>query len=172
MAVQVFNNTSVDTIAVWTPTFAPYALIPKPVLLSTGTGIDSFINIDQAPINTVVRPTINNALYRQTKQVVVTGTLTFNASSTALSALRDVTNYQADSHTSVPGLMLIINRGALLVDTFKEWYWTSPYVGPNRGKILSDVTMTFSARPPTAISLGGLLTVPSVASVLNGFGIF
>lgn len=172
MAIQVLNKTSVDTIAIWMPTIVPTRPFFTPIVLSTGVGVDSFISIDPVPNNVVVRPTINNALYYQVRQVIVTGSFTFNPSSTALIALRGVTDYQVNSHVSIPGIGLVINPSSLLVDTYKEMTWSSPYTGANRGKILSDCTMTFSSRPPTAIALGGLLTNPTVASVLNSFGIF
>jgi|GEM_PF-4591022 hypothetical protein len=172
MAVQAFNKTSVDTIAIWMPLIVPTRPFFTPILLSTGVGVDTFINIDPIPTNVAVRPTINNALYKQVRQVIATGSFTFNPSSTALIGLRGVLDYQLDSHVDIEGIGLIINPSALLVDTYKSMIWTSPYTGANRGKFLSDCTINFSSRPPTAIALGGLLANPAIGSVLNSFGIF
>lgn len=169
---QIFNKSSIDTIAIWMPTLGFNSKFIKPIILSVGVGVENFINIDQPPISVIQQTTINNVLFAQVKQTKITGSFTFNPSSTALVALREIIDYTLASKIAVPGIGLIINPGAVLVDTFKEMVWTTPYSAPNRNKTLSDVSIGFSSRPPTAISLGGLLTNPSVANILNGIGIF
>lgn len=163
MAIN-FNKTSLDSIAVWTSNSPAFKI---PIILSTGTGIDNFLNIDQPVQNIIVRTTLNGNTYSHVRQTRITGSATFHPQSSALSSLRDVTQQQQNSRISLPGTLIIINIQSLLEDTYKNLIWTNPYSGSNRNHILEDVTMTFNSDPPTSISLGSIASALIAAAAFG-----
>ncbi len=155
----LLNKTAKDSIAIWTPLTGNISAgldFIKPIILSSGVGVDNFINIDPPPIKVIQRIGMNGAPWSSVRKVMLSGSATFNPSSTALISLRNILAYQNSNNISVSGIMIIINAGALLMDTYRNFEWTSPYQGANRNRVLSDITLTFSCSPPQAISLGAL----------------
>lgn len=155
------NNTSADSIAFWTPEGNTRFLLP--IVVSQGSGIDSFMTIDTVPLNTVVRQSLNRKQYSYTRPTIISGNVNFHVQSASLSAIREVTEYQQRTGVTVTGTLIIINILAAQFDKYSNFVWTSPYSSPNRGKVMSDVSMMFSSSPPTAVSLG------FAQSVLNTF---
>lgn len=155
MNVNLFlQKTAMDSIALWTPDVLSTSQFLQPIVLSTGVGIERFITIDPVPQNAIIKPSLNRNVIRYMKPVVITGTCTFHPQSTALSALREITEYQYSSGLAITGTMIVINIGALQFDKYTGVSWNNPYSGSNRERVLSDVNMSFSSNKPNAISLG------------------
>lgn len=159
------QKTALDSIAIWTPISDVFI---KPIILSTGNGVDSFWNIDQPPQNVIMRQTLNRNIVTSVRPVLVSGSATFHPESDALVALREILQFQDGAGVKVPGIVVIINAGAILMDKYSGCVWTNPYSGPNRNKVLGDVTLTWTSKPATAVSLG---SIASIYNTLSGVGI-
>lgn len=159
------QKTASDTIALWTSNNDAF---PLPITISTGTGIENFFNIDQPPINIITRQTLNRNIYAMVRPIVMTGSVTFHPQSTALVALRSLLMYQQTSGVPVYGTLLIINSGAITVDKYQDFLWTSPYPAANRNRVMSDISLSFSCQPPTEVSLGSIASIgTTLAGVLG-----
>lgn len=160
------QKTSYNTIAIWTP--SNITGYNKPIILSTGTGIEDFINFDQPPTQIVQRQTLNRNIYSYQKPTLITGNVTFHVASDALSAIKDITLAQQTKGLPISGITTIITIGSATYTKYTNWEWTSSFTGANLNKVASDVIMYFSASPPTQISLGSII---SVGTSLAGLGI-
>lgn len=144
------NGTSFDTIAVFMPKVTTKFYLP--ITLSTGTGKLNFIEFEDAQPNLVMRPTINNRLISYGRMTIINGQMTLHAQSLAITAIREILEYQASTRIKVTGTLYVLNFQALQFDQYKEFSFTSPYTGADRGKILSDVKFKFSSLPATGLS--------------------
>lgn len=160
------NATSVDTIAIFMP--VNNVKFSLPITLSSGTGRNEFINIEQPQVNVVVRQSINRKICRYTRPAMINGTITLHPQSTALSAIRQITEYQNNTGISVNGTFFILNIQAAQFDKYSDFSFTSVYQSANRNKTLGDVQIQFSSLPPTAISLAVATTL---FNTLSGIGI-
>lgn len=159
------QKTSLDSIAIWTPLGGIFV---KPIVLSTGTGVENFFNIDQPPTNVIMRQTLNRNIFSIVRPVVLTGSATFQPQSDALVALRAILEYQRDNGVAVYGTCIIINAGSLLMDRYDKFIWSNPYSSPNRNKVLSDVSLNFTCNPPSSISLGSIAAIGTTISGILG----
>lgn len=158
------QKTAKDSVAIFTTSNSNFLL---PITLSTGTGIDDFLTLNAAPQNTVIRQTVNGNVIKYIRPSVITGTITLHPQSNALPALREITEYQNTTRIPVKGTLLVINFGAVQFDKYTGFYFTSPYTGPSRGKVLSDVNFTFASNPATGLSLAA---AQSIFTSLSGVG--
>lgn len=172
---MILNNTSVDSIAIWTPTtfqtLNTIAGIPidftKPILLSTAVGIQQFFNIDPPPPE-VITKAAQNTVYSIMRRVVLSGHVTFNSSSTALVALRGILDAQRSLGKTISGVGIIVNPSALLITQYPQMTWVTPDPTPNRNKVLSDITLSFTCTQPKTISLG---SIAAANNILAGLGL-
>lgn len=148
----IYNNTSVDTIAI----LMPYSNVKftLPITLSIGTGTNQFINSDQQVPNVIARQSLNRRICKYTRPALNTGTFTLNPSSTALSSIREITQYQITTGLTISGILYMFNLQATQFDKLTDFSFTSIYTPPNRNRTLEDITIQFSSNPATAINLG------------------
>lgn len=160
------NSTSLDTIAIFMPSNNIKFILP--ITLSSGSGRNAFINIEQPQVNVVVRQSLNRKICRYTRPTMINGTITLHPQSTALSSIREITEYQNNTGVAVVGTLFILNIQAAQFDKYKEFSFTSVYQGGNRNKVLEDVAIQFSSLGPTAISLAIATTI---FNTLSGSGL-
>lgn len=160
------EKTTYNTIAIWTP--AKITGFTKPIILSTGTGVTDFINIDQPPIAVIQRPTLNRNVYAYQKPTLITGNCTFHVASDALIALREIIQAQEDAQLPISGTTSILTLGSATYTQYTNFVWTSSFQGASLNRVSSDVVLYFSSNIPTQISLSSVL---SIGTSLAGMGV-
>ena len=159
------NKTAQDSIALFMPKVNPNFLVP--IVLSTGTGVERFLNFDPTQ-NVIVKQSINRNMYSYTTPTILTGTATFHPASNALTDLREILAYQATTGLTLKGTLTILNFQAMTFDKYTGFVWTSPFIGASRNRVMEDLDFSFACNPATEISLA---FVTSLLGGLAGSGI-
>lgn len=151
-----YLTTSSDTIAVFMPSSNIRFKIP--IILSTGAGVERFINFEEAPINTKIGMSLNGKTYKYMIPKRLTGSITLLASSVALIPIRNILEHQQTNNVVINGTMFIINISTQLFDRYDDMSFTGTFTGANRNKTLDNVTVPFNCDSSVKeISLNGLI---------------
>jgi len=163
---MLLQKTTYNTIAIWQPD--KYTGLVKPLVLSTGTGIENFFNLDEPPISTVQVQSINRQIFSYQKPTLIQGSCTFNVASSGLVAVREILQKQETKGIAYSGTGIIISLGALIYTQYENMVFTTSFTGASINKTYGDVYIRFSSKPPKQVSLG---SVASVFTSLSGAGI-
>lgn len=156
----ILNATSQDAIITYTN-----PLLTVPFIIS-GAGITERLTLNDVE-DVVTDMGADGTMIVYYKAVLLTGKLTLQGTSNALTSIRQVLNKQGILKSAIPGNLTITSPSGFWNITYTNFMFKTKFKGFDLTDKMGEVSIAFSAKECEATVLGGIL---STGLALGGLG--
>lgn len=147
----ILNATAQDAIITYTN-----PLLTVPFVIS-GAGITERISLNDVE-DVVTEMGADGTMIVYYKAVLLTGKLTMQGTSNALTSIRQVLSKQGLLKSAIPGTLMITSPSGLWNLTYTNFMFKTKFKGFDLTDKMGEVSIAFSAKECEATVLGGLLS--------------